>query len=124
MRFERGARQEPSPRLDPKTTHETDMKEEAMRLKLATAVLALATVVTAAMTTMTPRAANAAPYWPWCSRYFVDRGGPPLSCAFASWEQCMDTVRGIGGLCYMNPYPRPYVPAAGRPVKSRRHAVN
>jgi hypothetical protein len=35
----------------------------------------------------------------------------------------MDTVRGIGGLCYMNPYPKPYTATPGRLAKSRRHAA-
>jgi hypothetical protein len=89
-----------------------------MNPKLTAAALALAT-----MMTMTPRAADAAPYWPWCSRYFYPRG-EALQCAFSSWEQCMETVRGIGGLCYTNPYPNPYTPTPGRPAKPRRHAAN
>ena len=59
------------------------------------------------------RPAQAAPYWPWCSQY-----GPRSNahaCAFASWDQCMQTVSGIGGYCYRNPEPPP---AAAR---TRRH---
>jgi hypothetical protein len=88
-----------------------------VNVKVLAAVLALATVMMA----MLPRAADAAPYWPWCSRY------SPLAmytCAFASFEQCMDTVRGIGGYCYANPYPNSYTAAPGRPAKSRRHAAS
>ena len=62
-----------------------------------------------------PHAANAAPYWPWCSQYFSR--GTSHACAFSSWEQCMDTVRGIGGYCYANPYPAPL----SRSAKSSRH---
>jgi hypothetical protein len=86
-----------------------------MNPKLMTAALALATAIM-----LEPSAADAAPYWPWCSRYFP---GEIHSCAFASWEQCMDTVRGIGGFCYANPYPNPHTPTAGRTVKPRRHAA-
>ena len=77
--------------------------------RIMTAALALASVIT-----MAPGAADAAPYWPWCSRYDHPRGGS-ISCAFASFEQCMDTVRGIGGYCYKNPYVSP----PSRPGKAR-----
>ena len=76
--------------------------------------LALATVML-----IQPHAANAAPYWPWCSQYF--NRAASHSCAFISWEQCMDTVRGIGGYCYTNPYPPPPVPAGA--AKRSRHAA-
>jgi hypothetical protein len=89
-----------------------------MNPRITAAVLALATVMMTVMV-MAPRAADAAPYWPWCSRYYWPRDA--YSCAFSSWEQCMDTVRGIGGLCYTNPYPNPNTPAPGRPAKPRRH---
>jgi Protein of unknown function (DUF3551) len=88
-----------------------------MNTKIMTAALAFATVMM-----MAPSAADAAPYWPWCSRYYWPRGGA-ISCAFVSWEQCMETVSGIGGLCYQNPYPNPYTPTPGRPAKPRRHAA-
>ena len=88
-----------------------------MNARITTAVLAFATVMM-----MAPDAANATTWWPWCSRYDWPRDGGAISCAFASWEQCMDTVRGIGGICYMNPYPQPYASASpGRPARSRRH---
>jgi hypothetical protein len=39
------------------------------------------------------------PYdYPWCSRQ-LGFGGP-TSCYFASYQQCLTTVRGIGGYCY------------------------
>jgi hypothetical protein len=84
-----------------------------MNPKVVTAALALA-----AVTTMTPLAANAAPYWPWCSRYDDRDIGGLYSGAFTTWEQCMDTVRGIGGVCVRNPYP-----PAPTPAKSRRNAA-
>jgi hypothetical protein len=60
-------------------------------------------------------------YWPWCSKYGAPNSDTSLTCAFSSWQQCMDTVRGIGGYCYTNPYPNPYTAAPGRPAQSRRH---
>ncbi len=76
-------------------------------------VLALALM----STTLTPEPGGAAPYWPWCSQY-TSRDTALTSCAFISWEQCMETVRGgMGGYCYANPYPPPA--PAGRSAKAR-----
>jgi hypothetical protein len=68
-----------------------------------------------------PHTANAAPYWPWCSQYGGDMGAAH-ACAFSSWEQCMDTVRGIGGYCYANPYGLSPAPSA-RPAKPHRRTA-
>lgn len=70
-----------------------------MKSRLTAAVLALETAMM-----MTAGAADATPYWRWCSRYDWPRD--IYSCAFATRERCMDTVRGIG-VCCMNPYPPP-----------------
>jgi Protein of unknown function (DUF3551) len=91
-----------------------------MNPRIMAALFALATLTG---TMMEPGAAQAAPYWPWCSRYDQHRSGA-YQCAFVSFEQCMDTVRGVGGYCYVNPYPKPYTPAPGRLAKSRHHAAN
>jgi hypothetical protein len=80
------------------------------------AIAALATIVM-----IQPRSADAAPYWPWCSQYGGDMGAAH-ACAFSSWEQCMQTVRGIGGYCYVNPYGPPPAPSAG-PAKPHHHAA-
>ncbi len=84
-----------------------------MLARTTLAVLAFTTVMM-----IQSQAANAAPYWPWCSQYFSR--GAPHACAFSSWEQCMETVRGIGGYCYTNPYPPP---PPGRSAKPSRHAA-
>ena len=78
---------------------------------MARVIIAVLTLVTAVL--IEPRSGEAAPYWPWCSRY--QRPTAVESCAFSSYEQCMETVFGIGGWCYKNPYPPP-VPAP--PAKS------
>ena len=74
-----------------------------------------AALMLAAAMMIQPHAAHAAPYWPWCSQY----GRPSFAhaCAFSSREQCMETVRGIGGYCYTNPYPPPAPP----PARSAKH---
>jgi hypothetical protein len=38
--------------------------------------------------------------YPWCARYDT-KGGTP-SCYFATREQCMETISGIGGVCVEN----------------------
>ena len=86
-----------------------------MSARMIFAVVALATVTMAGH-----RSADAAPYWPWCSQYPGDMGAAH-ACAFSSWEQCMGTVRGIGGYCYANPYPPPL--SARAPKPHRRHAA-
>jgi hypothetical protein len=54
--------------------------------------------------------------YPWCAQY-TTRGGA-RNCGFVSWEQCMATVRGVGGYCERNYLYRP-----GQPVrrKARRY---
>jgi hypothetical protein len=39
---------------------------------------------------------------PWCAEY-SSRGGA-TNCGFYSFEQCLQTVRGIGGFCNRNPF--------------------
>jgi Protein of unknown function (DUF3551) len=39
--------------------------------------------------------------YPWCAVYYKDGGGTPR-CNFASREQCMASISGIGGLCVQN----------------------
>ncbi len=80
----------------------------------------LAVVALGAVMLSQPRTGEAAQYWPWCSQYGPDSFAH--ACAFSSWEQCMETVRGIGGHCYVNPYGPPPTPFM-RPAKPRRHAA-
>ncbi len=42
----------------------------------------------------------AAQNYPWCAQY--SKGGDEQNCGFVSFEQCMETVRGIGGFCIQN----------------------
>ena len=84
---------------------------------MARLIFAVLTLVAAVL--IQPRSGQAAPYWPWCSSYW--NSGNSRQCAFSSREQCMDTVRGIGGYCYTNPYGPP--PAPERSVRSHRHTA-
>lgn len=38
----------------------------------------------------------------WCGTF---RLGSTTSCGYSSSEECMATVRGLGGFCYPNPFP-------------------
>jgi len=78
--------------------------------------LIFAALTLAAAVVVQPSSGQAAPYWPWCSAYW--NSGNVRQCAFSSWEQCMDTVRGIGGYCYANPYGSP-----SEPPRTRRHTA-
>src|SRR6516165_344835 len=78
--------------------HQRESVVVTMMTRLSLAVLALAA---AALTA--PRPGEAASYWPWCSQY-ADTDTAHTSCAFISWEQCMQSVRGgMGGYCFANP---------------------
>ena len=43
--------------------------------------------------------ASAAITYPWCTRY-ANTGG---ECSFNTFEQCLATLSGIGGVCTSNP---------------------
>jgi hypothetical protein len=56
--------------------------------------------------------------YPWCAQYSGDDGGG-RNCGFVSYEQCMETVRGMGGernLFYTGPTERP-----AKPARKHRH---
>jgi Protein of unknown function (DUF3551) len=61
--------------------------------------LLLITVITVSATILFGTSAKAQNY-PWCAHY--DKGDESLNCGFISFEQCMATVRGIGGFCMLN----------------------
>ena len=55
----------------------------------------------AALDVFTPSVGQAEPY-PWCAQYSGGRGGGGRNCGFATLEQCMATISGIGGFCEPN----------------------
>ena len=59
-----------------------------------------AAIALAAMSSMSEPAAAAIEY-PWCVQYGGDKGGG-RNCGFVSYEQCMMTARGAGGMCQQN----------------------
>jgi hypothetical protein len=64
------------------------------------------------------RPATAAYNLPWCATYYDSN---VVACAFTSFEQCMTTISGVGGLCTPNILYAPGPPyAEPQRVKSRR----
>jgi hypothetical protein len=63
----------------------------------------------------------AAESYPWCALY--DKRGGARSCYYASYEQCMTTIFGIGGFCVQSPYyhARAALPAS-HAARKRSHA--
>ena len=47
--------------------------------------------------------------YPWCALYSGKSGGG-TNCGFITFEQCMDTARGLGSFCQPNTQ---YVPPPG-----------
>jgi Protein of unknown function (DUF3551) len=72
----------------------------------------------AAMTALA--SAAAAIEYPWCAQYNGEEGGG-RNCGFSTIEQCMATVRGIGGFCEQNLF---YTGPAERPAKPTRKRRN
>lgn len=52
-----------------------------------------------------PGFAQTAYDYPWCALR-GGRGGGGTSCYYTSYQQCMETLRGIGGSCIRSPYYR------------------
>jgi len=59
--------------------------------------------------------------YPWCAQYGGGDDGDGRNCGFVSREQCMETVRGMGGFCEINLF---YKGAAERPAKPARKRRN
>jgi Protein of unknown function (DUF3551) len=95
-----------------------EKSEEASMRAMALSMLVLATALTVA-----PRPSEARYNYPWCAQYFD--AGSVFSCAFVTYEQCLASVRGVGGLCMQNPagrfHPRRVEAGRGKP---RRHSAH
>jgi hypothetical protein len=85
-----------------------------MRLPVLSLFLVTAVLIGETQTTFAQFAAET---YPWCAVY-GNRGNNARSCYYTSWEQCMTTMSGIGGLCIPSPYfharPAPPVYASGK----------
>ena len=63
---------------------------------MKTLTLALSAVIGIAALAGRAEAQN----YPWCAVY--DTGDATYNCGFVTFEQCLATVRGIGGTCMAN----------------------
>ncbi|MGH6670725.1 MAG: DUF3551 domain-containing protein [Xanthobacteraceae bacterium] len=60
----------------------------------------------------------AAQNYPWCA-YYGGHEGSGTNCGFTSYEQCMQTLSGMGGFCARNTQ---YIPPPGpHPAPAVRH---
>jgi hypothetical protein len=59
-----------------------------------------------------PSVAQSAYDYPWCALRAGRSGGQ--SCYFMTYEQCMETLSGIGGSCIRSPYYRGPAPRERR----------
>lgn len=67
------------------------------------ALLGLATVTAALALDAAPASAQYRyQLAPWCAQYNLPGG--PMSCNFATFEQCRVAISGVGGMCNVNPY--------------------
>jgi Protein of unknown function (DUF3551) len=68
----------------------------------------------------TAERANAAIIYPWCANYSGRGMAGAQNCGFVSFNQCLATVRGVGGTCGPNPFYSPYPsPRYAPPVRQR-----
>jgi Protein of unknown function (DUF3551) len=82
-------------------------------------ISAFAAVMLATVAAFTPRPAAAVYNLPWCATYYNSN---VVACAFTSFQQCMATISGVGGLCTQNIlYPARPSDAEPHRVKSQRH---
>ena len=80
-------------------------------------ISAFVAMMLTAVVTFAPRSATAAYNLPWCAQYYDSN---ITSCAFTSYQQCMATISGIGGLCIQNFRYAPHPPYAEPRAKTRR----
>src|SRR5260370_14196804 len=88
------------------------MMGEARRRSMRSTMLSLVVLGAVAGGLGEARAQSAYDY-PWCAVY-ANRSGA-TACYYATYAQCMATIRGIGGYCISNPYSPGGGAADGRP---------
>ena len=81
--------------------------------------IALLVVTAAIAATASMPCASAAPVYRYCASY-EERGD--MTCAYDTFQQCLDTARGgAGGMCMENPAWRP-APVAPVHLKAKRRS--
>jgi hypothetical protein len=59
--------------------------------------------------------------YPWCAQYGGTDGDGGRNCGFVSYEQCMETVRGMGGFCERNLFSTGPTERPAKPTRKRRN---
>jgi hypothetical protein len=85
-------------------------------IQMRSRIFSLVVVCAALMGAIELASAQSPTSYPWCSRQSAKEGAA-TSCYFASYQQCMTTISGIGGYCYESPYYN----AAAAPARRRHH---
>jgi hypothetical protein len=85
-----------------------------MKAAIKISLFALAVVVAASASGTGAKAQN----YPWCA--FYDAGDEAIVCGFVSFEQCLATVRGIGGFCDRNNLYQAAAPANRPSYRTRK----
>ena len=85
-------------------------------MRLWHSVFAIAALLAAA----TAARAQSAYDYPWCAQYGDSNGPGATSCYYATREQCMQTLSGIGGNCIRSPYYHQGPRGEPRPRRERR----
>ena len=86
-----------------------------MDFAMKTSLFALALVVVSFAAGSGAKAQN----YPWCA--FYDAGDEAIVCGFVSFEQCLATVRGIGGFCDRNNLYQAAAPAIHPAYRARKN---
>jgi len=68
-----------------------------MRLPVLTVPCIAAAILLSENRPASPQSASS---YPWCAIYYTKSGTP--ACYFATRDQCMESISGIGGLCVQN----------------------
>ena len=75
-------------------------------------------VIVAALSAAAQAAPAQAREYPWCARYDVWT----YNCGFATFQQCLATISGAGGIC--TPNPRAVAIGDERPRRHKRARAN
>ena len=70
---------------------------------MRTPIIVLFVIAAALLGATQVSSAQSAYSYPWCA-LGGSKNSNALSCYYTSWEQCMATIFGIGGLCIESPY--------------------
>jgi uncharacterized protein DUF3551 len=60
--------------------------------------------------------------YPWCAQYSGADMGGGRNCGFVSYEQCMQTIRGMGGFCEPNLFYPGSASDTSQSKRKRQHA--